>query len=73
MTYSSRDIIVAVDAGAKLDLWHKKLGHMNEKGMKVLLSKGKLLELKTIEHSLCESCIFINKKYFKKTVIFFQI
>ncbi|PON74499.1 Ribonuclease H-like domain containing protein [Parasponia andersonii] len=31
---------------------------MSEKGMEVMLSKGKLPELKSVEHSLCESCIF---------------
>uniref|UniRef100_A0A2N9HGE9 Integrase catalytic domain-containing protein n=1 Tax=Fagus sylvatica TaxID=28930 RepID=A0A2N9HGE9_FAGSY len=38
------------------------LGHMSEKGMKVLLSKGKLLELKSVEFDMCESCILGKQK-----------
>ena len=30
--------------------------------MKVLLSNGKLLELKSVEHNLCESCILGKQK-----------
>ncbi|RVW83896.1 Retrovirus-related Pol polyprotein from transposon TNT 1-94 [Vitis vinifera] len=35
------------DASTDTSLWHRRLGHMSEKWMKILLSKGKLLELKT--------------------------
>ncbi|RVX02908.1 Retrovirus-related Pol polyprotein from transposon TNT 1-94 [Vitis vinifera] len=34
-------------ASTDTSLWHRRLGHMSEKGMKMLLSKGKLPELKT--------------------------
>ncbi|RVX04079.1 Retrovirus-related Pol polyprotein from transposon TNT 1-94 [Vitis vinifera] len=47
MTSSPRDTIVVADASTDTSLWHRKLGHMSEKGMKMLLSKGKLPELKT--------------------------
>ncbi|KZV54328.1 hypothetical protein F511_03583 [Dorcoceras hygrometricum] len=58
MTSSCRDTLAAVDAGANSSLWHCRLGHMSEKGMKILMSNGKLPDLKSIEHKLCESCIF---------------
>ncbi|RVW86112.1 Retrovirus-related Pol polyprotein from transposon TNT 1-94 [Vitis vinifera] len=47
MTSSPRDTIVVADASTDTSLWHRRLGHMSEKGMKMLLSKGKLPELKT--------------------------
>ena len=44
VTSSPRDTITVADAStdASTSLWHRRLGHMNEKGMKMLLSKGKL-------------------------------
>ncbi|RVW83923.1 Retrovirus-related Pol polyprotein from transposon TNT 1-94 [Vitis vinifera] len=38
------------------------LGHMSEKWMNMLLSKGKLLELKSIDFDMCESCILGKQK-----------
>uniref|UniRef100_A0A2N9IBW6 Integrase catalytic domain-containing protein n=1 Tax=Fagus sylvatica TaxID=28930 RepID=A0A2N9IBW6_FAGSY len=40
MTTSPRDTIAVAEAGTDTNLWHRRLGHMSEKGMKVLLSKG---------------------------------
>ncbi|KAE8661680.1 hypothetical protein F3Y22_tig00113725pilonHSYRG01810 [Hibiscus syriacus] len=50
------------DADGKSILWHQRLGHMSEKGMKTLLSKGKLSDLKNIDVGLCEDCIFGKQK-----------
>lgn len=61
MKNNSKDTVVIVAASAKSDLWHRRLGHMSEKGMKVFLSKGKL-PLKIVELNLCESCIFRKQK-----------
>ena len=36
--------------------------HMSEKGMKMLLSKGKLPELKSIDFDMCKSCILGKQK-----------
>ena len=57
MTSSPRDTIAVVDASTDTSLWHCRLGHMSEKGMKMLLSKGKLLELKSIDFDMCENYI----------------
>ena len=57
ITSNPRDTIAVVDASTDTSLWHRKLGHMSEKGMKMLLSKGKLAELKSIDFDMCESCI----------------
>ncbi|RVX04508.1 Retrovirus-related Pol polyprotein from transposon TNT 1-94 [Vitis vinifera] len=50
------------DASIDTSLWHRRLGHMSEKGMKMLLSKGKLPELKSIDFDMCESCILGKQK-----------
>ena len=62
MTSSPRDIIAVADASTDTSLWHRRLGHMSEKGMKMLLSKGKLPELRSIDFDMCESCILEKQK-----------
>ena len=44
------------------DLWHYRLGHISEKGMKILHSDGKLQGLKIVDHNLCEGCNFGKQK-----------
>ena len=43
-------------------LWHNKLGHMSTKGMKMLVAKGALEGLKSIDMGLCESCVMGKQK-----------
>ena len=62
ITSSPRDIIAVADASTDTSLWHLRLGHMSEKGIKMLLSKGKLVELKSIDFDMCESCILGQRK-----------
>ena len=62
MTSSPRDTIAVADASTDTSLWHCRLGHMSEKGMKILLSKGKLPELKSIDFDMCESYILGKQK-----------
>ena len=62
MTSSLRDTIVVAKASNDTSLWHHRLGHMSEKGMKMLLSKGKLPELKSVDFNMCESCILRKQK-----------
>ena len=62
MTSSPRDTITVADANTNTSLWHHRLGHMSEKGMKMLLSKGKLPELKSIDFDMCESSILGKQK-----------
>ncbi|RVW78245.1 Retrovirus-related Pol polyprotein from transposon TNT 1-94 [Vitis vinifera] len=62
ITSCPRDTIAVADASTDISLWHRKLGHMSEKGMKMLLSKGKLPELKSIDFDMCESCILGKQK-----------
>ena len=62
MISSQRDTIAVADASTDTSLWHHRLGYMSEKGMKMLLSKGKLPELKFIDFDMCESCILEKQK-----------
>ena len=62
MTSSPRDTIAVVEANIDTSLWHHRLGHISEKGMKMLLSKGKLPELKSVDFDMCESCILEKQK-----------
>ena len=57
MTSSLRDIITVAEASTVASLWHRRLCHISEKGMKMLLSKGKLPKLKSINLDMCESYI----------------
>ncbi|KAL2239399.1 UNVERIFIED_CONTAM: Retrovirus-related Pol polyprotein from transposon TNT 1-94 [Sesamum indicum] len=47
---------------SQANLWHNRLGHMSEKGMNVLKSKGRLPELKSVEVGHCEHCVFGKQK-----------
>ena len=62
MTSSLRDTIVVAEVSTDTSLWHRRLGHMSEKGMKMLLSRGKLPKLKSIDFDMCESCILGKQK-----------
>ncbi|XP_071689194.1 uncharacterized mitochondrial protein AtMg00300-like [Rutidosis leptorrhynchoides] len=42
--------------------WHQRLGHMSDKGMKMLVSNGKIPGLKRVESDFCESCVLGKKK-----------
>ena len=57
MTSNPRDTIAVADVSTDISLWHRRLGHMSEKWMKMLLSNGKLPELKSFNLDMCESYI----------------
>ena len=58
MTSNTKDCIAIAGANSDADLWRCRLGHMSEKGMKVLCSKDMLPGLKSVEIGLCEDCVF---------------
>ncbi|RVW19563.1 Retrovirus-related Pol polyprotein from transposon TNT 1-94 [Vitis vinifera] len=62
MTSCPRDTIAVSDVSIDTSLWHRRLGHMSEKWMEMLFSKGKLSELKSIDFDMCESCILGKQK-----------
>jgi len=39
-------------------LWHKNLGHMSEKGLKIIVDKNQLVGLKSYNINLREHCIY---------------
>ena len=43
-------------------LWHNRLGHMSAKRMKMLVAKGALEGLKSVDMGLCESCVMGKQK-----------
>ena len=47
MSSSPRDTAPVAEAATSASLWHRRLGHMSEKMMKMLLLKGELAELKS--------------------------
>ncbi|KAE8713996.1 hypothetical protein F3Y22_tig00110202pilonHSYRG00134 [Hibiscus syriacus] len=50
-------------------LWHKKLGHMSEQGMKVLVEQKLLPGLTKVSLTLCEHCITSLEKSFWAEVV----
>ncbi|KAI3767934.1 hypothetical protein L2E82_18363 [Cichorium intybus] len=52
----------AVEEVGASTLWHQRLGHMSEKGMKMLVSKGRIPELKTVKVDFCEPCVLGKQK-----------
>ena len=43
-------------------LWHNRLGHISEKGMKLLHSKKVLPDLKCVNMDFCESFLYEKQK-----------
>ena len=54
--------LITVAANENPNLWHQRLGHMSEKGMKIMHSKGKLPGLQSVEIDMCEDCILGKQK-----------
>jgi len=52
------DLATVTKEGNSTDLWHKHLGHMSEKGLKILVGKNLLPGLKSYNLDLCEHCIY---------------
>src|ERR1043165_3980097 len=63
MVEASADAVNVISSDqSQTKLWHQRLGHMSEKGMKMLVARGKLPELKKVESGFCEPCILGKKK-----------
>lgn len=54
---SCQDMVFVVDNTKKTKLWHCKLRHMSKKRIELLVNDGKILELKSMDHHLFESCV----------------
>ena len=44
-----------------VSLWHRWLGHMSQKGMKILSHFGYLPAFNFSDFSICEHCLMVNK------------
>ncbi|GJS33328.1 retrovirus-related pol polyprotein from transposon TNT 1-94 [Tanacetum coccineum] len=53
----SKSIVNAVDNGDMTELWHKRLGHMSEKGMSILSKKIMLSGVHDINMEKCSHCL----------------
>ena len=59
---AEEDMVAVTEAANSSSLWHQRLGHMSEKGMKIMASKGKMSNLKHVNIGVCEHCIFGKQK-----------
>ena len=55
MTANDKDIVAVANSVEDSKIWHCKLRHMSEKGIKIMAAKGKLGDLKSIDIGLCEN------------------
>ncbi|WVY97343.1 hypothetical protein V8G54_029494 [Vigna mungo] len=62
--------LIAVAMNENPNLWHRRLGHMSEKGMRIMHSKGKLPSLRSIEFDMCEDCILGKQKRKERLELF---
>ncbi|GKA99773.1 retrovirus-related pol polyprotein from transposon TNT 1-94 [Tanacetum coccineum] len=58
----SDGINAAIDGKGNAALWHQRLGHMSEKGMQILASKGMILDLQKAVVGFCEPCVLGKQK-----------
>ncbi len=58
----SNSVNALTSKGADAALWHHMLGHMSEKGMKILHSRNLLPSLKNVDLDFCENCIYGKQK-----------
>jgi len=59
---ANKDMISVAEVGNNFSFWHHRLGHISEKGMKLMISKGKIPNLKHVDVGPCEHCIFGKHK-----------
>ncbi|GJX06269.1 putative RNA-directed DNA polymerase [Tanacetum coccineum] len=58
----SNRINAAIDGRGNATLWHQRLEHMSEKGMKILASKGRIPDLQKAVVGFCEPCVLGKQK-----------
>ncbi|GJZ50989.1 retrovirus-related pol polyprotein from transposon TNT 1-94 [Tanacetum coccineum] len=58
----SDGINAAIYGRGKAALWHQRLGHMSEKGMKILASKSRIPNLQKVVVGFCEPCVLRKQK-----------
>ncbi|GJW07072.1 retrovirus-related pol polyprotein from transposon TNT 1-94 [Tanacetum coccineum] len=58
----SDGINATIDGRSNVGLWHQRLGHMSEKGIKILASKGRIPDLQKAVVGVCEPCVLGKQK-----------
>ncbi|KAK2989959.1 hypothetical protein RJ640_004122 [Escallonia rubra] len=61
-TYN-HSISLASTENLRTTLWHHRLGHLSESGMRILHSKNPLPGMKNIQLDLCEGCVYGKQKW----------
>ncbi|CAH9125759.1 unnamed protein product [Cuscuta epithymum] len=59
---STDEANAAVEDTLVSTLWHQRIGHISENGMKMLSSKGKIPDLKNSKLNFCEPCVLGKQK-----------
>nr|GEY68495.1 retrovirus-related Pol polyprotein from transposon TNT 1-94 [Tanacetum cinerariifolium] len=59
---TSDGINTSIDGRGNTDLLHQRLGHMSEKGMKILASKGRIPNLQKAVVGFCKPCVLGKHK-----------
>ena len=62
MTKDPNNVVVVAEDNIDAGQWHNRIGHMSQKRMRELLSKGKLPGLKTVNFDMCGSYVMGNQK-----------
>ena len=62
MTSGSTASISVASSDVDAGMWHHRLGHKSEKGMKAMLSKNMLLGLKFINLDFCKECVYEKQR-----------
>jgi len=65
----SKEIINAMDDKSSVELWHKKLAHMSEKGLAILAKKNLLSGMRNADLKKCTHCLAgkQNRVFFKSS------
>ncbi|KAK3005813.1 hypothetical protein RJ639_017562 [Escallonia herrerae] len=58
----NHSISLVVTENQRTTLWHHRLGHLSESGMKILHSKNALPGMKNIQLDFCEDCVYGKQK-----------
>lgn len=57
-TVTGGAVVITKEAIDSTLLWHMRLGHMSEQGLKVLIDRKSIKDLKSCSLNLCEHCIY---------------
>ena len=62
VTSGTNTVLAAASSEPDATTWHRRLGHMSEKGMKAMITNEKLPGLKQLDLEFCEDCVYGKQK-----------